>query len=159
MQLTTQDPQTGTKVRIEADRGFDNQGDGDSVLRILGLREDGSQTFDAEYVEVDPREADGIARLLRHVRQPTQELQDRVAQEIQAMYSARLSARDAQQIAQVTVQATQRQISQWMGYSSPEQASKKIERLAERFERAAAQRSQSPTSRDQPEGSGKASRN
>lgn len=140
MEVTTQVPQTGTKLRFDSDRQFEGQS-GDSVLRVQGQRPDGGQVFDAAYVEIDPKEADATARLLRQIVAPDQSLQDRIAQEVQATFSSKLSGRDGQQIAHIVSLALQQQVSQWLGGSTTEQSRQKIERLAERLERAAGNRS------------------
>jgi hypothetical protein len=145
MEITAQAP-TGTELRIQSDRQFDAQEQHDSVLRIQGNK-DGSQVFDAAYVEVTSREADCVAKLLRNARQPYPELQDAIAQEVQAAFSSKLTGRDAQQIAHLVTTATQQQVSRWMGGSSsasPEQAGQQVERTAEKFERAAGQKRSAP---------------
>lgn len=138
MDLTTEVPQTGTRLRIDADRQFEGQ-PGDGTLRIAGERE-GSQVFDATYVEVDEKEADLTAWLLRAIRTPTPELLDRVAQEVQATFSSKLSGREARQTADIMWQAIRAQVREYAGVKGEHDTM--VDKLAERFERAAARRRQ-----------------
>lgn len=144
MEVTTQAP-SGTKLRIDSDRQFEGQ-QGDSVLRVQGQSEDGSQVFDATYVEMDPQEAAVLARLARSVIQPSPQLQDKIAQEVQATFASRIGGRDAQQIAHIAAQAVQVQVAAWFGWTDQptDQAMQPLERLAERLERSAAKRSKAP---------------
>lgn len=140
MEVLTDSP-SGTHLRIDSDRQFDTP-TGDSVLRVQGER-DGGQVFDAAYVEVGAQEANVIAKALRILQKPHPELQDEITQEIQATYSSRLSGRDAHQIAEVCGLAQRTWIARLVG-GDPQSQEKTMERLAERFERAAAKRSGIP---------------
>jgi hypothetical protein len=137
VEVQTQSP-SGTKLRIDADRTFEGQ-TGDGVLRIQGEGHDGGPVFDAAYTEVDPREADTVAKLLRATQQSPQEMKDRIAQEVQATFGSRLGGRDAHQIAEIVGQTWWQQCAAWLGVPTSE-AAEKVERLAERFERTAAKR-------------------
>lgn len=139
MEVTTQVPQTGTKLRIDADRQFEGQA-GDSVLRVQGQSPDGGQVFDAAYVEVDAQEAQAIGMLVRNLRQPTPELQDAIAQDVLAPFTAKLSGKDAAQIAHIVTKAWWDQLASYLGPQGERE--QRIERLAERFDRAAAKRKQ-----------------
>lgn len=141
MELQTEVPQTGTKVRIDADRGFEGQS-GDSILHVQGQSTDGSPTFDAAYVEVNAQEAEAISHVLRWIGSPTPQMLDKVAQEVQATFSSKLGGRDAQQIAQLTATAVRQLVGQWIGAGSDHQVQEQVDTLAERFERAAAKRRQ-----------------
>jgi hypothetical protein len=147
VEVQTQVPQSGTKLRIQNDRQFDQQS-GDSVLRVSGQSQDGSPVYDAAYVEVEAREADTVGRLIRGARSPQPEIQDKISQEVQAAFSSRLSGRDAHQVALIATQAIQQQVAQWLGSPSgqpTDQTSQKLERLAERFERAAGLKAAAPS--------------
>lgn len=155
MEVTTQVPQTGTKLHIDADRGFDGPS-GDSVLRIKGQNQEGSQTFDASYVEVDGPSAQVIAQVLRQIKAPTPELQSEIAREVQATFGDKLGGRDAQQVATIVARAWSQRLIQQMGLPQ-QQAEQHLDSLAERFERTAAQRRQQPAysgQGQQPQGQG-----
>jgi hypothetical protein len=139
MEVTTEVPQTGTRLRIDADRQFEGQA-GDSVLRVQGQSRDGSQVFDAIYVETNADEAQAVGTLLRSLRQPPQELSDEISQEVQATFGSKLGGRDAHQISQIVVRAWRQQALHLLG-SQPDPDSR-LEHLAERFQRAAANRRQ-----------------
>lgn len=143
MEVQTQAP-SGTKLRIDADRQFEGQ-QGDSVLRIQGESPQGGQVFDAAYVEVDDREAQVIAKVIRSMRSPQPELIDAIASEVQATNSSKLSGRDAHQIAEMAVRAQAQAVAYLLGTTDTQQAGEKIERLAERFERAAAKKRNAPS--------------
>lgn len=153
MELTTEVPQTGTRLRIDADRQFE-QAQGDSVLRVQGEK-DGTPVFDAAYVEVDERDGEAVAQILDWTLTPPPEVQDEIAQQVQATFQSKLSGRDANQIAHIATQATWQAMMQSLGLPSPDQIDKTqhpLAKLAERFRRAAAKRrsaysggSQSPT--------------
>lgn len=143
MEVTTQAP-SGTKLRIDADRQFEGQ-QGDSVLRIQGESPQGGQVFDAAYVEVDDREAQVIGKVVRSMRSPQPELIDTIASEVQSTFSSKLSGRDAHQIAEMCLKAQALAVSHLLGAQDPQQSGEKIERLAERFERAAAKRRNAPS--------------
>lgn len=138
MEVQTKDPQTKTTLRIQGDRTFDRQS-GDSVLRVQGQGEDGSQVFDAAYVEVNEQEAQALGKLLRQLRSPSSEMTDQIAQEILSAYGSKLGGAQAHQIAELVVRAQRWQIAQQFGTDESQQA-QAIERLAERFERTAANR-------------------
>ena len=142
-EVITEVPQTGTRLRIDADREFDVQS-GDSVLRVRGERKDGGQVLDAAYVEVDGQEAQAVAYALRQVRQPSPELHDEIAREVQAAFGARLGARDASQIAQIVSRAWWQHLGAQLGADQNERE-QRLERLAQRFERAAAKRRGAPS--------------
>ncbi|HWF25918.1 MAG TPA: hypothetical protein VG275_10745 [Solirubrobacteraceae bacterium] len=155
MEVTTEVPQTGTRLMIDADRDFDTPS-GDSVLRVRGERRDGAQVLDAAYVEVDGQEAQAIAQALRQIRQPTPELHDEIAREVQAAFGARLGARDASQIAQIVSRAWWQHLGVHLGTEQQERE-QRLQRLAERFERASAKRRGAPSQATQePPSRGKA---
>jgi hypothetical protein len=155
MEVTTEVPQTGTRLMIDADRDFDAPS-GDSVLRVRGERRDGGQVLDVAYVEVDGQEAQAIAQALRQIRQPTPELHDEIAREVQAAFGARLGARDASQIAQIVSRAWWQYLGVHLGTEQPEREHR-LQRLAERFERASAKRQGAPSPATQePQSRGKA---
>jgi hypothetical protein len=136
MEVITEVPNTGTKLRIDADREFDRQ-TGDAVLRIFGQSPEGEQVLDAAYVEVNTREADLLADALREARTPMPYTNDALTQEIQAAFSSKLSARDAAQIAQIAHRTRwQGIVGRWAGNEAD--AERTINELAERFERASA---------------------
>lgn len=143
MELTTEVPQTGTKLRIDADRAFEQSG-GDTVLRVQGQGTDGGQVFDSAFVELSEQEANAVAKILEWVLQPAPEIQDMIAQEVQATFSSKLSGRDAQQIAHIVQIAQWQAMQQKLGLPSPEQVGDQgqhpLRRLAERFQRAAAKK-------------------
>jgi len=141
MEVMTEVPQTGTKLRIDADRQFEGQA-GDSVLRVQGQSRDGSQVFDAIYVETNADEAQVVGTLLRALRQPPQELSDEISQEVQATFGSKLGGRDAHQISQIVTRAWRQHALQLLG-AQPERE-QRLEQIAERFERAAANRRQAP---------------
>jgi hypothetical protein len=90
VELTVDNPQTGTKLRLESDRRLERP-QGDSVMRVQALGQDGGQVFDAAYVECDAQEADLIATLLHEAQYQSPQTQDRIAQEVQASFASRLS--------------------------------------------------------------------
>jgi hypothetical protein len=138
MEVLTEVPRTGTKLRFDSDRHFDRP-TGDSVIRVQGQSTDGAQVIDAGYVECSSDEARLIALLIREVADPSPETKDRLAQEVQAMHSARLSGRDARQIAEVASRewwTAIRAASPLLG--TEREAGGIATRLAERFERASA---------------------
>lgn len=143
MEVQTQDPQTKTRLRIQGDRTFDRQS-GDSVLRVQGQGEDGGQVFDAAYVEVNDQEAQGIGKMLRQLRSPSSELIDQIAQDVLGAYGSKLSGRDAHQIAHVIIRTQWQSLAQQFGQDESQQT-QQIDRLAERFERAAANRRTTPS--------------
>jgi hypothetical protein len=149
MEVTTEVPQTGTRLLIDADRDFDRPS-GDSVLRVRGERKDGGHVLDAAYVEVDGQEAQAVSQALRQIRQPTPELHDEIAREVQAAFGARLGARDAAQIAQIVSRTWWQHLGVHLGTDQQEREHR-LQQLAERFERAAAKRrgAPSPTTHDQ----------
>lgn len=139
MEVTTELPRSGTKLSIDADREFDGGQTGDSVLRVKGQSPDGSQTiFDASYVEVDSNEAAVVGAVLRMLRKPDADTTDQISQEILGAFGAKLGGRDAHQIAEIAHRAWR---TQNFGTDWPEEErSQRMEKLAERFERASAQR-------------------
>lgn len=135
MEVLTAPTQTGTVLRIDSDRQFEGK-PGDSVLRMAGESKDGSQVFDATYVECSAEEAHMVGWILRSIRQPSPELLEKMAQEIQATFS-HLSGRDAHQAAEVA----------WSGIWSAtgltdEEMKQHVTTLAERFERASSRAKQ-----------------
>jgi hypothetical protein len=128
---------TGTKLRIDADREFEGQ-PGDSVLRVQGQTPDGGQTiFDAAYVEMDATEAGVTAKVLRLLRKPDPAVTDEIAQDMLAAFGSKLTARDAHQIAEICARSWRDQIGrEW----PDDERGPRIDKLAERFERASAQR-------------------
>jgi hypothetical protein len=141
MEVLTEVPQTGTRLRIDADRQFEGHA-GDSIMRVQGQGRDGSQVFDATYVETSAEEAKVIGALLRALRQPPQELSDEISQEVQATFGARLGGRDAHQISQIVSRVWWQNAQRLLG--SQDDREQQLEHLAERFERAAASRRQAP---------------
>lgn len=139
MEVTTELPRSGTKLSIDADREFDGGQTGDSVLRVKGQSSDGSQTiFDAAYVEVDANEAAVVGGVLRMLRKPDADTTDQIAQEILGAFGSKLTGREAHQLAEIAAQTWRKQN---FGTDWPEeQRGQRIEKLAERFERASAQR-------------------
>jgi hypothetical protein len=110
MEVLTQVPSTGTKLRIDADREFEGQ-PGDSVLRVQGQTPDGGQTiFDAAYVEMDATEAGVTAKVLRLLRKPDPAVTDEIAQDMLAAFGSKLTARDAHQIAEICARSWRDQI-------------------------------------------------
>lgn len=142
MEVTTQVPETGQRIKIDADRQFDGQ-TYDSVVRIQGQNPDGTPSLDATMVQVDEQEAEAIGKLIRSLKSPQQEVLDRIAQEVQATFSAKLSGRDAQQIAHLVHRSWWEQFSSSFGSTDEPERASKVEYLAERFYRAAG-RSRTP---------------
>lgn len=144
MEVLTEVPQSGTKLRIDADRQFEQQ-QGDSVLRVQGQSREGSPIFDAAYVEVSDQEAQAVATILQWITQPTPELQDKIAQEVQAAFSSKLSGRDAQQIAHIVTRAQTQALQEYVSLprtqDQPTNGSQHpLQSLSERFQRAAARK-------------------
>lgn len=141
MEVLTQVPSSGTKLRIDADREFDAGQSGDSVLRVQGQTPDGGQTiFDAAYVEVDAAEAEVTAKVLRGLRKPDRDMTDGISQDILAAFGGKLNAREAHQIAEIAASAWRDRAGQ--GTWPQEECGPRLDKLAERFERASAQRKQ-----------------
>lgn len=139
MEVLTEVPQTGTKLRFDIDREIERP-TGDSVMRVQGQSQDGGNLFDAAYVETNPEEADLVAIVLRETWAPSPETQDQIAQEVQATFGSRLSGRDAAQIAEIATQAQWRAVQQKLGLGDPNKVKKTAQKLAEQFERASAKR-------------------
>jgi hypothetical protein len=139
VELTVDNPQTGTKLHLESDRQLERQ-QGDSVMRVQAQAQDGGQVFDAAYVECDAQEADLIASLLHDTQYQSQQTQDRVAQEVQAAFTSRLSGRDAAQIAQIVARSRWQAIQGQLGIGDEAEAERIVNRLVERFSRAASKR-------------------
>lgn len=140
MELLTQVPETGTKLRIDSDRQFDRP-HGDSVLRVQGSSADGgANVFDAAYVELNDQEAVLVGHLLRQTLQPSPKTQDMLAQEIQAAFSSQLSARDAAQIAAIVSRAWWNAAQAQIGIGEEPETKRLVGKLAERFDRTAAKR-------------------
>lgn len=135
--VTTEVPETGTRLHIDADRPFDRHA-GDGVLRVAGYSPDGSPVFDAAYAELDQEEAQLLAWLCRNAMAPTPETRDRYAQEVQATFSSKLSGRDAHQVADIIARAQWDALQEQMGIASQAGNLAVAQRLAERFERTAA---------------------
>lgn len=151
MEIVTQVP-SGPTLHIENDRQFDSQ-TGDSVLRIQGERPEGGQVFDACYVEVEAQEAQAIALVLRSLATPQPEMIDHIAREIQSAFGSVLSGRDAHQVAEIGSRARFQMVQSWMGgltltqkgTQTPTQQQQVVEKLAQRFERAASKKVNPPT--------------
>jgi len=139
VELTVDNPQTGTKLRLESDRQLERQ-QGDSVMRIQAQGQDGGQVFDAAYVECDAQEADLIAHLLHETQYQSPQTQDTIAQEVQATFASKLSGRDAAQIAQIVALSWRRATQSRLGVGDEAEAEQIINRLVERFSRAASKR-------------------
>lgn len=142
MELVTETKPGGTKLRINADRSFD-QPSGDSVISVQGERE-GTTVINSTYVQVDEREAHAVGLVMDQIQAPAPPLLDKIAQEVQSTFGSTLSGRDAHQVAEIACRC-------WWDYFAtelgPREASEKIPSLTERFQRAAA-------SSRQPSGSG-----
>ncbi len=136
MELTTEVPETKTRMKFDTDRPWDHQ-TGDSVMRALGVTTDGSQVFDGVYVETNPEDAKLIAYILRQSSAPTGKTRDGIAQDVQAAFGSSLSGRDAAQIAQIATRAIWLAAQRELGLPES-QTDDKIQQLAERFERASA---------------------
>ncbi len=139
MELTVDNPQTGTKLHLESDRQLERQ-QGDSVMRIQAQAKDGGQVFDAAYVECDAQEADLIASLLHNTQYQSPQTQDRIAQEVQATFASKLSGRDAAQIAQIVARSLRQEVQRRLGVGDEAEAEQIVGRLVERFSRAASKR-------------------
>jgi hypothetical protein len=139
VELTVDNPQTGTKLRLESDRQLERQ-QGDSVMRVQAQGQDGGQVFDAAYVECDAQEAELIATVLRETQYQSPQMQDRVAQEVQATFASKLSGRDAAQIAQIVARSSRQAVQTQLGIGDEAEAEQAINRLVERFSRAASKR-------------------
>jgi hypothetical protein len=139
VELTVDNPQTGTKLRLESDRQLERQ-QGDSVMRVQAQGQDGGQVFDAAYVECDAQEAELIATVLRETQQQSPQMQDGVAQEVQATFASKLSGRDAAQIAQIVARSSRQAVQTQLGIGDEAEAEQAINRLVERFSRAASKR-------------------
>lgn len=137
MEVQTEVPQTGTRLRIDNDRQFDRP-TGDSVIRVQAQSPDGGQVSDVTLVEVSGQESNLISFVLRQVQNPTQKTQELLATEVQAAFPSRLLGRDANQIAQLVARTHWLAVQQQAGIGDENQAEKAIQQLAERFERAAA---------------------
>ena len=139
MELTVDNPQTGTKLRLDSDRQLERQ-QGDSVIRVQALGQDGGQVFDAAYVECDAQEADLIATLLHGTQYQSPQTQDTIAQEVQAAFASKLSGRDAAQIAQIVARSWRQAIQTQLGIGDEAEAEQIVNKLGERFSRAASKR-------------------
>jgi len=139
VELTVDNPQTGTKLHLESDRQLERQ-QGDSVMRVQAQTQDGGQVFDAAYVECGAQEAELIASLLHDTQYQSQQAQDRVAQEVHAAFTSRLSGRDAAQIAQIVARSHWQAIQGQLGIGDEAEAERIVNRLVERFSRAASKR-------------------
>jgi len=139
VELTVDNPQTGTKLHLESDRQLERQ-QGDSVMRVQAQAQDGGQVFDAAYVECDAQEADLIATLLRETQNQSPQTQDTIAQEVQAAFASKLSGRDAAQIAQIVARSRRQAIRTQLGVGDEAEAEQIVNKLAERFGRAASKR-------------------
>jgi len=144
VELTVDNPQTGTKLHLESDRQLERQ-QGDSVMRIQAQARDGGQVFDAAYVECDAQEAELIATLLHNTQYQSPQTQDRIAQEVQATFASKLSGRDAAQIAQIVARSWRQSVQTQVGIGDEAEAEQMINRLAERFSRAASKRRERPS--------------
>jgi hypothetical protein len=143
VEVLTEVPQSGTTLKIDNDRSFDGPSPGDSVLRVMGQSKDGTQVFDAAYVEVDPQEAETIALLLRQLRKPGADLTDEISQEVLAAFGSKVSGRDAHQISEICNRAWWQSLKTSFGPHG--ESPQRIEQLAEKFERAAAKRRNAPS--------------
>lgn len=139
MELVLDHPQAaGGKIRLDSDRQFDRQ-QGDSVMRFQTLV-DGTQVFDATYAELSAEEADLMGELLRQVRQPSQLTQDRIAQEVHAIFQGTIGGRDAAQIAAIVGQSWWKAIRDQLGVGDEPEAERIVNGLAQRFDRTASKR-------------------
>lgn len=136
-EVMTEVPESGTKLRIDADRSFERP-TGDSVLRIWGQTPDGAQVLDAAYVECNAKEADLIGHVLRQGATPAPSTVDTIAQEVLATFGSKLSGRDAHQIATIAAKAQWLAAANRLGISGEQEAERTVNELAERFERASA---------------------
>lgn len=144
MQVEAQVPDTGTRLRLDADRQFESQ-QGDSVLRVQGQTPDGSPVFDAVYVEVTGQEARAVALLAEFIQKPPAQVEDAIAQEVQAAFSSRLTGRDAQQVAHIAHLAIWQALAPTLGIDprsmpNPAEGQNPLRRVIERFQRAAAKK-------------------
>lgn len=142
MEVTTQVPETGQRIKIDTDRQFDDRMY-DSVFRVQGQNPDGTPSLDATMVQVDEQESEAIGKLIRSLKSPQQDVLDRIAQEVQATFGSKLGGRDAQQIAQLVHRSWWEQFSSAFGGTDEPERASKVEHLAERFFRAAG-RSRTP---------------
>lgn len=139
MELTVNNPQTGSNLHLESDRQLERP-QGDSVMRVQAQAQDGGQIFDAAYVECDAQEADLIATLLHETQNQSPQTQDRIAQEVQATFASKLSGRDAAQIAQIAARSGWQAIQTQLGIGEEAEAEQIVNKLVERFSRAASKR-------------------
>ena len=79
------------------------------------------------------------------------EMLDHIAQEIQSTFSSKLTGRDAHQVAEIGSRARYQMVQNWLGLNLVQQQQQgqtqqqQIEKLAQRFERAASKKQGSPS--------------